>query len=51
MMLGDMANTWGHEDMEALCLTNSSFSLLGMQIFWAIHVFLQNASLKKTADL
>ena len=41
MMVGDMAITW----VEALCLTKSSFSLLGMLIFWAM--FLQNASSKK----
>ncbi len=41
MMVGDMAITW----VEALCLTKSSFSLLGMQIFWAM--FLLNASSKK----
>ncbi len=41
MMVGDMAITW----VEALCLTKSSFSLLGMLIFWAM--FLLNASSKK----
>ena len=40
-MVGDMAITW----VEALCLTKSSFSLLGMLIFWAM--FLLNASSKK----
>ncbi len=41
MMVGDMAITW----VEALCLTKSSLSLLGMLIFWAM--FLLNASSKK----
>jgi hypothetical protein len=41
MIVGDMAIIW----VEALCLTKSSFSLLGMQIFWAM--FLLNASSKK----
>jgi hypothetical protein len=38
---------WGHGYylVEALCLTKSSFSLLGMLIVWAM--FLQNASSKK----
>ncbi len=38
---------WGHGYylVEAICLTKSSFSLLGMKISWAM--FLQNASSKK----
>ncbi len=41
MMVGDTDITW----VKALCLTKSSFSLLGMLIFWTM--FLLNASSKK----
>ncbi len=45
--LSTVDDGWGHGYylVEALCLTKSSFSLLGMLIFWAL--FLQNASSKK----
>jgi hypothetical protein len=41
---------WGHGYyvVEALCLTKSSSSLLGMLIYWAM--FLQNASSKKLSN-